>query len=249
MLISFVKNIISWCDKNSTCYGFRSPEILRPTNDLKPLANFQVKQETHYEVKMDSDNKFHNGQNKHFLEDDQGTNGQVPSEPEMEDPVREEISEEIADFIQFVVTNKQPDDRFKYLSQSTHHPGNVAALGGALLNSRVKTEGSESEEVLAHAQNCMLKGVTKTAYVMDTLFKHVDKIPKEHNLGQLMSDLNSAMRFFGAANLELNEMRKVMVKNHFNSADIECDNKLIAQDVGIDLKTSHRRNMSRFPPV
>ena len=43
----------------------------------------------------------------------------------------------------------------------------------------------------------MFKGVTKTTYVMDTLFKYVDKLPKEVQPKQLMSDLNSAMKFFG----------------------------------------------------
>ena len=61
----------------------------------------------------------------------------------------------------------------------------------------------------------MLKGATKTAYVMDTLFKHVDKIPKELQLQQLMSDLSSAMRFFGAANFEFIKIRKSVTQATF----------------------------------
>ena len=146
----------------------------------------------------------YNGQNKGDIKNI----GPLSNEPETEGPDGEEICKEVADFIQFVLTNKQPDDRFRHLYNETHRPWNVPALEEVQLNSVIKTDGCELEEEIAYAQNCMLKGVTKTVYVMDTLFKHVDKLPKELQLQQLMSDLNSAMKFFGAANIELGQTRK-----------------------------------------
>ena len=76
----------------------------------------------------------------------------------------------------------------------------------------------------------MLKGVTKTAYVMDTLFKHVEKLPKELQPQQLMSNLNAAMTFFGAANLEFIQIRKEMLMQKLKSSDKELSVAIIGSE-------------------
>ena len=124
------------------------------------------------------------------------TNGGRSTQTGTEDLVDRKINEKLASFIQFLMTNRQPGDWFKTLYNGIHRPANVGALEEIKLNSAVKTNVSEFEDKMAYTQNCMLKGVTKTAYVMDTLFKHVDKLPKELQPKQLMSDLNAAMSFF-----------------------------------------------------
>ena len=133
------------------------------------------------------------------------------------------------------MTNRQPDDWFKTLYNEAHRPANVGALGDIKLNSAVKTNVNKLDDKMAYAQNCMLKGVTKTAYVMDTLFKHVDKLPKELQPQQLMSDLNAAMTFFGAANLEFYETRKASLQQHFKS-NIECEIPLMRQNAFAQIK-------------
>ena len=147
-----------------------------------------------------------------FHESIEETNGTRSKETVTEDLVDKKINEKLASFIQFLMTNRQPDDWFKTLYNGTHRPANVGALGEIKLNSAVKTKVNKLDDKLAYTQNCMLKGVTKTAYVMDTLFKHVDKLPKEFQPKQLMSDLNAAMMLFGAANMEFYEARKALPK-------------------------------------
>ena len=154
-------------------------------------------------------------------------NPEVPNDQksEFEDPTAEEINEKLASFIQFLMTKRQPDDWFKTLYNETHRPANVAALGGFQLNSAVnmvlQTERNEAVDKLVYTQNCLLKGVTKTAYVMDALFKHVEKLPKELQPQQLMSNLNAAMTFFGAANLEFIQIRKEMLMQKLKSSNKE----------------------------
>ena len=203
---------------NHTRISFRKPvRVAFPplpvlTSSPQRLTKCQVKKNCNYKSDMDSNEEFSDGQYTGLNHDsEEEDTGQLSAATEAEDPVDEEISEEAAAFIQFLMTNKQPDDSFRSLYNETHRPTNVPALEELKLNSTWNKELNELVDRMQYAQNCMLKGVTKTAYVMDTLFKHVDKLPEEPNLWQLMSDLNSAMRFFGATNLELNEMRKRMV--------------------------------------
>ena len=82
----------------------------------------------------------------------------------------------------------------------------------------------------------MLKGVTKTAYVMDTLFKHVEKLPKELQPKQLMSDLNAAMTFFGDTTSEFRE------KGHFD----KIPHSAVSNSFGIHTRRFGRQ--CRFHP-
>ena len=143
-----------------------------------------------------------------FDRNNEDVNSEKSTDTGDEDAVGKEIIPNIAKVIGYLMTNRQPDYRFRPMYHATHHPANVPALEEVQVNSSGKREGSELEEEIAYAQNCMLKGVTKTAYVMDNLFKHVEKIPKELQPRQLMSDLTSAMKFFGAANLEFIRIRE-----------------------------------------
>ena len=220
------------------------------TPGTQPLTTSDVKQEKDGHLEVDSE----------------VVNG---PKSEFEDPSDDEINEKLASFIQFLMTNRQPDDWFKTLyngthrpanvpalrkiqlnsavngvlqkegneavdkmgythdcmlkgvTNKTHRPANVGALGEIKPNSAVKTNVNELDDKLAYTQNCMLKGVTKTAFVMDTLFKHVDKLPKELQPPQLMSDLNAAMTFFGEANLEFIQIRKVMLMQKLKSSKKE----------------------------
>ena len=215
-------------------------------NEVKPLITSEVKQEKDDYLEVDSDEKLNFRINKHFFEGNtEVANGQ---KSEFGDFTDKEINEKLAYFIQFLLTNRQPDDPFKTLYNGTHRPANVPALGGVqLVDGALPTEGCAVKNKLAHTQNCMLKGFTKTAYVMDTLFKHVEKLPKELQLQQLMSDLNAAMKFFGAANLEFIQIRKEMLdlmnKLKFSNeqlfiATLKSNNHLFPQNM---LK-SHNKN-------
>ena len=171
----------------------------------QPAITSVVKQEKDsFDIlEVDSDHKFYGVQNNFNVR-----NGQRSADIESEDTFDKEINDKIANFIELLMTKRQPDDHLRSLYNDTHRPANVPALGEVEFRSAVKTEELDLGDRMEYAQNCMLKGVTKTAYVMDTLFKHVDKLPKELQPEQLMSDINSAMRFFGAANLELSRIRK-----------------------------------------
>ena len=193
------------------------------TPGIQPPTTSEVKQEKDGHLEVDSDYELNLRQREIvFQGKTKVSNGQ---KSEFKDPTDEEINEKLASFIQFLMTNRQPDDWFKTLSNETHRPANVAALRRVQLNSAVngvlQTERNEAVDKLAYTQNCMLKGVTKTAYVMDTLFKHVDKLPKELQPKQLMSDLNAAMMFFGEANLEFIQIRKEMLMQKLKSSDKE----------------------------
>ena len=176
----------------------------------KPVTTPEIKQEKDDYLEVGSDEKLKFRINKNFCQGNtEVANGQ---KSELEDFTDKEINEKLASFIQFILTNKQPVDRFETLYNGFHRPANIPALQGVQLYSTVngvlQTEGSETEDTLVYTQNCMLNGISKTSYVMDTLFNHVDKLPKELQPKQLMSDLSAAMKFFGAANLEFIQMRK-----------------------------------------
>ena len=139
-------------------------------------ANCHIKQENPCHVEVESCCR---QDNVLFDENSEETNGAGSTETGTEDLVDRKINEKLASFIQFLMTKRQPDDRFLSLYNKTHRPANVGALEENKLNSAVKTNVNKLDDKMAYTQNCMLKGVTKTAYVMDTLFKHVDKLPKE----------------------------------------------------------------------
>ena len=127
-----------------------------------------IKQENSGHVEVESDNESCCRQdNELFDQNIEETNGTRSKKTVTEDLVDKKINEKLASFIQFLMTNRQPDNRFKTLYNGTHRPANVPALGGFQLNSAVngvlQKEGNEAVDKLAYTQNCMLKGVTKTA--------------------------------------------------------------------------------------
>ena len=78
---------------------------------------------------------------------------------------------------------------------------------------------------------------------MDTLFKHVDKLPKELQPQQLMSDLNAAMTFFGEANLEFYEARKALPKQQLK-CNLAYEIPLMRQNAVAQLKNTSAANIS-----
>ena len=203
-------------------------------------SNSYIKQEHSGHVEVESCCR---QDNVLFDENSEETNGAGSTETGTEDLVDRKINEKLASFIQFLMTNRQHDDWFKTLYNGTHRPANVGALDELKLNSGVKTNVSDFEDKLAYTQNCMLKGVTKTAYVMDTLFKHVEKLPKELQPKQLMSDLNAAMTFLGVANLEFYETRKALPKQQFK-CNMAYEIPLMRQNAFAQIKDTSAANIS-----
>ena len=104
-----------------------------------------------------------------------------------------EIDTALAAFIQRLMTT--PEKRLRSLYTNTNNP-NIPALR------EIKPNSDIIDSSMMSAQNCMLKGVTKVAHIMDAIYKNIDRVPPEMNLRSSMSNFNDAMRFFAAANLE-----------------------------------------------
>ena len=113
------------------------------------------------------------------------------------DPGDAEIDVDLAAFIQRLMAT--PEKRLEALYDNTNNPYNIPALR------EIKLSPDATDSTMTCAQNYMLKGVTKVAYIMDAIYKNIDRVPPEMNLRSLMSNFNDAMRFFGAANLKMTQ--------------------------------------------
>ena len=217
--------------------AFNQSTLLRNQPSEHPV-NCQIKKEKQCDPEPEPDNKSYCDRDSVFVDESiEVANSQRSTETENKDPVGDEINDKIATFIQLLMTDRQSDKSFRSLYDNTHHPANVPALGEMRLRSMVRTEGSEIEGRIEYTQNCVLKGVTKTAYVMDNLFKHVDKLPKEMQPQQLISDPNSAMKFFGAANLEFNQMSTEIQKQYMKTK-IGHNNPLMTQEAAVRIEST-----------
>ena len=140
------------------------------------------------------------------------------------DPVGTEIDADVAAFIQRMMTTPQPVKHLSSMYNKTHRPSNVSSLGDIEL----KAEATDGRMV--HAHNCMLKGITKVAYIMDTFYKNIDMIHSEMNPGSLMSHFNHAMRFFGAANFEMVQYREGSSLHHLHDPNVRPFTENISDD-------------------
>ena len=86
-----------------------------------------------------------------------------------------EIDAELAAFIQCPMATELPEKHLKSLYNNTNNPSSIAALREIQLNSDV----THSSMIYAH--NCMLKGVTKVAHIMDAIYNNIDRVPPEMN--------------------------------------------------------------------
>ena len=118
------------------------PSTREANHPPQPLVHCRIKQRTHSDMEMDSNNKFCCRQNCVCSDrKDEDVNNQKSTETGVEVPVGKEINSNIAKCIEYLITNRQSDGRFRSMYEATHHPANVAALREVQLNSGGKTEG------------------------------------------------------------------------------------------------------------
>ena len=142
-----------------------------------------------------------------------GTGKLLPS-----DHVDTEIDADLGEFIQRLLITVQPEERLKFLYDKTHCPTIIPAL------QEIKLQSSVIDSSIMYAQNYMLKGITKVAYIMNAIYKNIDMVPAEMNLRSLMSNFNDAMLFFGAAKYEMVQQFKEPSHNHLSASnDKQCE--------------------------